>query len=367
MSTGEEPPSGPDLTGPVLVVGSGLIGASVGLALRRQRITVYLRDQDPQVSAVAASRGAGDDREPAEAPQLVVVCVPPTRVAEAVIEALHTWPRSVVTDVSSIKAGPFVEVVAGLGQDAEPLRRYVGGHPMAGRERSGPLAASGSLFDGRTWAVTPHEQVDPAAVAVVESLVRLCGANLLTMSPADHDTAVARISHLPHVLAVLAAARLEGAPPDQMVLSGQGLRDVTRVAAGDPGLWRQILRANASPVRDLLVQVKDDLDELIAQLEKTEPDVDGLLRRGATGTRAIPGKHGGPARSLDTLYVVVPDQPGELGRLFAAAGDAGVNIEDVRIDHDLGRPSGLLELAVPESAGPTLAAALSERGWVVHR
>jgi prephenate dehydrogenase len=238
---------------------------------------------------------------------------------------------------------------------------------MAGSERSGAAAASAELFDGRAWAVTPHADADPEAVAAVDWLVRRCEAVLVHMGPHEHDEAVARTSHVPHVLAVLAAARLVDAPGAHLQLAGQGLRDVTRIAAGDPGLWQQILTANAASVGTLLREVRSDLDDLIAALTVHQPSVEPLLARGVRGTLAIPGKHGGPVRSETSVFVVVPDQPGELARLFADTGEAGINIEDVHIDHDPGRAAGLVEISVQNGAANALALALTERGWVAHR
>lgn len=353
----------PRLAGPVLVVGSGLIGTSVGLALRRRAVPVHLQDRDPETARTAARRGAGDDAPLTHSPQVVVVAVPPDHVASTVARSLQEWPDAAVTDVGSVKTGPL----RALTESATDLSRYVGGHPMAGSERSGPLAASGDLFDGRVWAVTPHDAARRSAVDAVVDLARLCGAEPVLMAPQAHDEAVARVSHVPHVLAVLAAARLHGAPGDHLQLSGQGIRDVTRIAAGDPALWQQILSANAPAVVRLLTDVRADLDRFIGELSSSTPRVHALLERGVSGTRAIPGKHGGPPRSVDSVFVLVPDRPGELGRLWADSGDAGINIEDIRIDHVLGRPSGLVELSVQETDGERLAAALAERGWAVHR
>jgi prephenate dehydrogenase len=348
-----------------VVVGSGLMGASVGLALTRAGVRVHLEDTNPSVATVAASLGAGSAEPVQGEPSLVVVAVPPDHLGEVVTRTLSRWPRVVVTDIGSVKVRPLREVAAA---DEEGVRRYVGSHPMAGSERSGPVAASADLFDGRAWAVTPHERADPAAVAAVEWLVAVCRAVLVRMTPEEHDAAVARMSHLPHVLAALAAARLVDAPRDQLSLAGQGLRDVTRIAAGDPRLWRQILTSNAASVTALLKDVRADLDQLIAELADADPGgVEPLLSRGVAGTRVIPGKHGGPPRAEATVFVVIPDRPGQLARLFAHTGEAGVNIEDIRIDHDLGRAAGLVEISVHDEAADRLIAALSDRGWVAHR
>jgi prephenate dehydrogenase len=188
------------------------------------------------------------------------------------------------------------------------------------------------------------------------------------MTPEEHDHAVARTSHLPHLLAVLVAGRLADAPAGHLALSGQGVRDVTRVAGGDPELWQQIVTLNAEALRGLLAEVREELDVLQNALTAGDrPVLEHLLERGVAGTRAIPGKHGGPAAVTRSVYVSVPDHPGELARLFADAGASGVNIEDVHIDHDPGRPVGLVELVVDESRAEHLLVSLESRDWVTHR
>jgi prephenate dehydrogenase len=244
----------------------------------------------------------------------------------------------------------------------------VGSHPMAGSERSGPLAATASLFDGRPWAITPHVHSSGVAIGLVESLAQLCGAEPVRLSPVEHDRAVARTSHLPHLLAVLTAGQLAEAQPDHLSLSGQGVRDVTRIAAGDPDMWTQILRANHAAVGEILRDVQSDLARLVEVLERDDPDTLGeILTRGVIGTRAIPGKHGGPALTTASVFVQVPDHPGELARLFADVGEIGVNIEDLYIDHDPGRPVGLVELVVQDTTAESLRSALDTREWRTHR
>ncbi len=352
------------LRGPVLVVGTGMIGTSVALACRRAGLEVLLSDRSAEHVRTASGLGAGRPLADGDTPDLVVVAVPPDHLGAAVTAALELG--AVVTDAGSIKTQPLDQVRSAVS--AQRLASYVGGHPMAGSERSGPLAASEALFDGRPWAVTPHESADPEAVALVEELARRCGAVPVRLTPEEHDRAVARTSHLPHLLSVLMAGRLVDAPTEHLALSGQGVRDVTRVAGSDPALWQQIVTANAPAVLDLLAEVREQLDGLITAVATGERgELDELLARGVAGARAVPGKHGGPSQQTMSVFVSVPDHPGELARLFADAGESGVNIEDVHIDHDPGRPTGLVELVVAEDRAEQLLDALESRDWVTHR
>lgn len=349
----------------VLVVGAGLLGTSIGLALRARGVEVRLADLSEEHVRTASGLGAGTAAAPDDRPGLVVVAVPPDHLAEAIAQALRSTD-AVVTDVGSVKNAPLEAVRALVGSDA--LARYVGSHPMAGSERSGPLAASALLFEGRPWALAPHAASTPEALSAVTALVRACGATPFTFTPDEHDQAVARTSHLPHVMAALVAGALADAPADHLVLSGQGVRDVTRIAAGDPWLWEQILTANSTALTELLGQVRGRLDQLMTALSAGDrPDLQEILGRGVAGTAVIPGKHGGPSVAETGVFVVVPDLPGELARLLGDVGDIGVNIEDLRIDHDPGRPVGLVELTVAESSAEHLLESLADRGWATHR
>lgn len=361
--------------GGVLVVGAGLVGTSVALALARRGVVVRVTDTDPLHQAVALSRLPASAGSPKNAePGVVVVATPPDDLGGAIAAALTAYPSAIVTDVGSVKGHPLAYVVArsraaraGTGGGLD-VTRYVGSHPMAGSERSGPLAAAADLFDGRTWAVTPHDGSADRAIATVEALATACGAVVVHMGPHEHDEAVARTSHLPHLMAALTAGRLYGAPLAQLALSGQGVRDVTRIAAGNPTMWRQIIGANASALRGLLGEVRRDVDDLLAALDGGDlAVVERLLAQGATAAVTIPGRHGGPAERLAAVTVTVPDRTGALAELFDVVGALGVNIEDVRIDHDPARQFGLVEIDVSEAACAALAASLRARGWVAHR
>lgn len=343
------------LSGPIHVVGAGLLGTSIGLAAARAGLTVYLTDVREDHVRTASGLGAGQPYA-GQLVQLVVVAVPPDHLGASIAEALTDG--AYVTDVGSVKTPQ-------LSQLDGDLSRYVGSHPMAGSERSGPLAASASLFDGRPWAITPHATSSPSAIEVVTDLARVCGGVPIRLAPEDHDQAVARTSHVPQLMAALVAARLTAAPAAHLALSGQGVRDVTRIAAGDPQLWRQIIAANAEAVLGVLSELRGEFDELVEAI--TAGDIVPILERGVAGTKAIPGKHGGPLTPTRSVFVSVPDHPGELARLFADAGASEVNIEDVHIDHDPGRPTGLVELVVADERAEHLLTSLEARGWTVHR
>lgn len=335
------------VTGPVLVIGSGLLGASVGLALRRAGVQVWLDDVDDDAVAEAVDRGAGQAWRPgAGEPRVVVVAVPPSAVGAAMASA-GSFASATITDVASVKVAPLA---AARAAGADPAR-LVGGHPMAGRETSGAASARHDLFDDRVWVISPLAESDPEHVAAVHDLAVTCGAVPVVMAPEEHDRAVALTSHAPQLLSSLLAARLLDADPEAVAVSGQGLRDMTRIAGSDPLLWQSILDANAESVADVLQAYAHDLDDVIARLRE-RGDVADALARGVEGRQRIPGKHGAAATAYDLVPVIIRDEPGELGRLFVAAGDLAVNLEDVRIDHVLGKPSGLVELSVrPESTG----------------
>ena len=352
------------LVGPVHVVGTGLLGTSVGLAASRAGLEVWLSDLNHEHVRSASGLGAGIPAPAEGAAQITVVAVPPDHIPEAVVEALERG--GVVTDVGSVKSLLLTQIADHADEDL--LACYVGSHPMAGSERSGPLAATAALFDGRPWAVTPHTHSSPDAIHLVEALAVLCGAEPVRLSPVEHDRAVARTSHLPHLLAVLTAGQLAEAQPEHLSLSGQGVRDVTRIAGGDPDLWVQILRANHAAVGEILRDVQADLARLVDVLAGDDPDSLGeILTRGVAGTRAIPGKHGGPVIATASVFVSVPDRPGEFARLFADVGEIGVNIEDFYVDHDPARPVGLVELVVQDTAAESLRGSLETREWLTHR
>ena len=353
--------------GPVRIVGAGLLGASIGLALRALGVDVILVDVSPASVRLAIDYGAGRAAAAGDAPTLVVVCVPPDVVAETVAAELSAYPDALVTDVASVKLAPLGELRA-MGAD---ISRYVGSHPMAGRERGGAIAARADLFLGRPWVIANHDGIADrrAADSVLEALALDLGAAPVELDAAEHDRSVALVSHVPQVISSLLAARLLDASDAAVGLAGQGLRDTTRIAGSQPELWVQILGANAEQVVGILERYRDDLDRLIGALAKpTQPGalrvVAESLANGNAGVARIPGKHG-VAKQFSTLVVLVDDVPGQLARLLTEIGSIGVNVEDLRLEHSPGAQFGLAEISVVPEIEEHLVAELQARGWKI--
>ncbi|MEU0394110.1 prephenate dehydrogenase [Streptomyces sp. NPDC006208] len=357
-----------------VVIGTGLIGTSAALALAGRGVVVHLVDHDPARARTAAALGAGTDEPPEGRVDLAVVAVPPAHVATALADAIHAGVARGYLDVASVKGGPRRELEA-LGVDQS---HYIGTHPMAGKEQSGPLAATADLFEGRPWVLTPTRDTDTEVLNLALELVALCRAVPVVMDADAHDRAVALVSHTPQLISSMVAARLAEADDTAVRLCGQGIRDVTRIAASDPRMWVEILTANPGPVADVLAGVAADLDETVQALRALQSadeskrrggaeGIEDVLRRGNAGRERVPGKHGAAPATYEIVAILISDQPGELARIFADAGRAGVNIEDVRIDHATGQQAGLVQLMVEPAAAPVLSAALRERGWALRQ
>jgi prephenate dehydrogenase len=368
--TGENMPAA--TVGPVHVVGAGLLGASIGLGLRAAGVEVTLDDVSPLALAVAVEIGAGCARQAGDCePRLIIVAVPPDMAGGVVLRELAAHPQAVVTDVTSVKATVLGEVAAGGGD----LARYVGSHPMAGRERNGPAGALPDLCVGRPWVIADSGHCAPEALAAVRAVAIDLGAMPVQMPAERHDAAMAVVSHAPQLVSSLVAARLDDARDEALDLAGQGVRDVTRIAASDSAMWAPILLGNAAAVADVLKHLRCDLDRLIDGLTAAGNGQTGaalmaiheVMGAGNAGVRRIPGKHGGSRREWDDLTVMVPDEPGELGRLFNEVGSLGVSIEDLRLEHAPGQPVGLASLSVAPGLGDGLAGDLERQGWRVLR
>jgi prephenate dehydrogenase len=350
--------------GQVHIIGAGLLGTSIGLSLRKQNVDVSLEDASPAVASLAVDFGAGRNLKSDDDVKLVVVCVPPDVTAKTIVDALNRFPNAIVTDVASVKETILEEV----NSSSADTSRYVGSHPMAGREKGGALSGRPDLFVGRPWVIAVEDKTSDEAIGVVEQLALDLGATTIRLSADEHDRAVALISHTPQVISSLLAARLVEADEFDLALAGQGVRDTTRIAASDPKLWLQILSMNSEQLTPVLKSFAKDLAEVIESLENMKSSgslakIGSALERGNQGIAKLPGKHGTRNTSYSVLVVMIDDKPGELARLLNEIGAAGVNIEDLKLDHATGAQVGLVELSVLPSSEQKLIDTLKANGW----
>lgn len=353
------------LNSQVRIVGAGLLGASIGLSLRSQGVDVVLADSSPSVVKLASDLGAGRAATSEDNPAIIVVCVPPDVTADVIEAELKAFPNAVVTDVASVKLSPLHQ----LQNRGVDITHYIGSHPLAGRERGGAIAARADLFLGRPWVVCRDEETPHWALALVEDLVLDLGAVPIEMTPEAHDEAVGLVSHVPQIVSSLMAKQLERASDDAVRIAGQGVRDVTRIAASSPELWIQILSANKDAVLDVLEGFSADVNNMIAALKDVDaPGSRSLIAQelaaGNAGVSRLPGKHG-QNRRFAQIVVLIDDRPGQLAQLMSELGELNINIEDLRLEHAEGAQMGMVEFSVLPELRDSLVADLIKRNWRV--
>lgn len=351
----------------IAVVGLGLVGGSLAAALTRAGERVVGVDADDERGTRARSAGliaeyTASVPEASAGARCVFVAVPVAAVADVVAEALEAGAGA-VSDVGSVKSS----IVAGVRERAPDMAsRFVGGHPMAGSEQEGLDGADPDLFQGATWVLTPTESTDPEVFGTVRSIVAGLGADVLAVDPDRHDALAAVVSHVPHLAAstlMLVAARQAHDQAALLRLAAGGFRDMTRIAAGHPGIWPDICVEN----RDAIVGV---FDEFLAALRETRElvaggDRGGLLAslesaRHARTNLPITGLEEGP---FVEVRVPVPDRPGVLAEVTTLAGQLGVNIVDLEIAHSMEGREGVLVLVVPEKDVEGFEKGLEELGY----
>ena len=340
------------------IVGSGLIGTSIGLGLVQRGVLVQMVDSDVKSQSLANDLVGGVS---ISNPDLVVLAMPTSQLSAVISEENQLNPQSTFIDVGSVKNEVvlYVQTISGLS------KRFLPTHPMAGREIGGASSARADLFQGRTWILTPSADLDSASHQLVLELIEHLGATPIELSTLDHDRAVARISHLPQIASSLIAKQLTGTPPEWMELAGQGLRDTTRIAGSDESLWKEIIYSNRSELQQLLINLQNDVQSMIDSLEDPQ-QIAQLIAQGRAGKALIPGKHGGKAREYFYLPIVIDDKPGQLGAIFNECAAMDVNVEDLNIEHSPGQLSALITLALSESDAAKLSTHLTSIGWNVH-
>jgi len=350
--------TGSDVASPrrrAAVVGTGLIGGSIGLALRARGWHVTGSDLDPARAARALERGAldavGDDPDA----EVTFVATPVGAIPGAARAALARG--GFVTDVGGVK-GSVVAAVA----DA----CFVGGHPMAGSEQDGVDGADATLFEGATWVLTPTLDTDSEAYTRVRSVIRSFGADVVSLPPDRHDSLVALVSHVPHLTAAtIMGLAADGAVehPAMLRLVAGGFRDMTRVAAGSPGIWLDICAENTDAILDgldRLIGALGDMRERVAT-----GDRDGLrssLERSRHARVNLPTRMERGV-GLAEVRVPVPDRPGVVAEITTLLAELDVNIANLEIAHSTEGPRGVLVMVVEQAAFEQARDALVARGF----
>ena len=355
----------------VAILGTGLIGGSVGLALKAARpgLQVIGYDTERGSAEAAVAKGAIDHaalsvEEATVDAELVLLCMPVDLIPETLEQLAAARRGAFVSDVGSAKTRVVAEGERLFGH------LFVGGHPMTGSERHGIEAADADLFRDAHWVLTPTPATASEAYAAVAGLVTTLGARPVALDPASHDALVARLSHLPQLVAsaIVELAAGAGDRAALLGLAGPGFRDVTRIAASDPDLWVAIIKANTKAVVDGLSMLGLRLGELgeAIQAERWSDlkDFLGAAREARLELFAKP-EYGGPPVALSMM---VPDRPGVLAEVTTAATQRGANIEDLRIVHSTEGGRGRLELVVAgEDRAERLVEDLLGLGYHVDR
>jgi prephenate dehydrogenase len=360
------------LGGPVALIGVGLVGGSLGLALRDSGVA-EVRGFDPAPGATDAALQCGaittacaDVASAVDGAEVVVVCAPVGEIPGIVGQVLASTGDDVaVTDVGSAKSA----VLDGLTH--AQLARFCGGHPVAGDERSGVAHARTDLFDGATWFLTPTEETRPDLLARVHGMVASVGAVPVAVDVQVHDHLMALVSHLPHVMASGLMRQAAGTAPqgrEALGSAGPSFRDLTRVAGSSPTLWADILLSNRAAVLDATRNHRAELAEVEAALERGDRGwLEGFFQSAAEGRERLLRADDAVVGEVVRITVEVPNRPGVLSEIATVLGHAHINIEDLHLSPARAdEPSGILELDVAgDDAARRAAALIADRGFRV--
>jgi prephenate dehydrogenase len=344
----------------VRVVGAGLIGTSIALGLASRGVSVELHDEDQNALDLAKDLLAPHVK--VGVPDLVIVATPPKTILNVLKKESASNPQATFIDVGSVKNNLVLDVEA----LTELATRFVGSHPMAGREVAGPSSAQADLFQGRAWILTPTSVTEESSIDVAKELVEALGATAYIMNAPAHDSLLARISHLPQITSTALAGAIEQLG-DDLNLSGQGLRDMTRIANSDGELWSEILLENQNEVLKAISEYQQIIANLKDALEsRDESALKNLFINGNKGRARVSGKHGSKPRNYSHLMIVIKDEPGALSQLFEQCAAINANIEDLSIEHSPGQLTGLITLAFSPDDALRVQDHLLSHDWKVH-
>lgn len=345
----------------VRIVGSGLIGTSIGLALVQCGFEVEMSDSSATNAELAQSLIAS---QPLSSPaELTIIAVPPQVTFEVLMAEYMANPKSTFMDVNGIKS----DLMHKVEEFSALSTRFCGSHPMAGREISGVESAQADLFEGRAWILTPTSAISSESFQIAYELVAQLKATSYVITPEEHDLAMAAISQLPQLVSSALGATIFDQPEIALNLAGAGLRDTSRLASSSGELWSALLISNRAHLLPILARFQESISALSKAINRQDDlAIKGLFERAALGRARISGKHGAKVRDYTYLPIVIDDRPGQLGALFQECALAQVNVEDLTIEHSPGQQTGLITLALSAIDAEKLRSHLSEKGWSAH-
>ena len=345
----------------IRIVGAGLIGTSLALALKSAGESVEIDDID-QESRLLASDLLGNPQLKADA-DIVLVATPVSSIFSVIQGEFERNPRATFMDIGGLKSN----LLHNVEEFPELSERFVSLHPMAGREISGPSSARADLFESRAVLITPTSTTSGDSLERAHGIVNSIGATGYEIKASEHDRIISAISHMPQLVSSLLAASLVGFTSDDLAFSGGGLRDITRLASSSAELWSDLFLENKTELLKSAQGLQALLENFITALEHNDRNsVLELMQRGNSGRALIPGKHGAKSRNYTFLPVVIDDRPGQLAKLFEECASAHVNVEDLSIEHSPGQETGLITLALSETDALKLKEHLVSAGWRVH-
>ena len=345
----------------VEIVGCGLIGTSIALALAQNEHEIWVADSNPRNLQLAQDL-IGEKLVESAQYDLTLIATPVPAIIK-IIREKNFNKSSKVIDIGGIKS----EVINEVEKFPDLASKYISTHPMAGRESSGPENARADLFQGRAWIVTPTKYSELACIDFASNLGKELGATSYLLGAKEHDQAMAAISHLPQILSSLMGNLLYDETQSSLEFAVQGLRDISRLADSNAQMWRDLILLNKAEV---LLRIENAL-KLLANLQAdlkndNRENVENFFQSGKEGRSKIPGKHGARARDYSYLPIVIDDKPGQLARIFDECAICQVNIEDLSIEHSPNQDTGLITLALSHDDAKRLTHQLNENGWRVH-
>lgn len=322
------------------LIGTGLIGGSIGLALREKKmvkiITCY--DRDPEAAAEAVALSAADRvvKSAAEAVKdadLIILAVPVLSTLDILKEILpEVKDGALITDVGSTKGSIMATVEKLLPQSVS----YIGGHPMAGSEESGIRGADPALLENAIYVLTPGPGTPENVIKKFTDLIEGTGAQPLILDPLAHDRMVAMVSHLPHISAAALVQSVAGAGDIELIrtLAAGGFRDSTRIALGNPEVWRDICVSNRWALLSALKIFKQSLETIENYLKEPNAEaVEEFLTQSRDYRNSIPHRGRGILPEVYDVIVLVRDSPGVIGKITTLLGEEGINIDAIEILH----------------------------------